>query len=82
MNNATTRELGMLYSLAVMGAANLHEPTNSRVPTLKDIKNVRAKPIPKGCKRFVIGRYIVVALNRKNAIRKALKLRKQYNHED
>jgi len=33
--------------------------------------------IPSGCKVWCIGRYKVTALNRKNAIRKALKLRKE-----
>ena len=33
--------------------------------------------IPSGCKIWYIGKYKVTALNRKNAIRKALKLRKK-----
>jgi len=35
------------------------------------------KRIPKGCKKWRIGQYEVIALNRKNAIRKALNLRSE-----
>ena len=44
------------------------------------LKTAKEKTIPKGCKIFNIGKYEVIALNRKNAIRKALNLRKRDFH--
>lgn len=70
------RDIGALFAIATMGEAMLH--SNYRHNPIYDQPTIiesKQKPIPKGCELFIIGKYEVVALNRKNAIRKALKLR-------
>ena len=62
-----------------------HISTNQKLKA-KDIDLIhgseirKIKSIPKGCKIWNIGKYEVIALNRKNAIRKALNLRKRDFH--
>jgi len=77
--NMKKSDLAGLFALAMMGESMLHSSSKDNdlyEPSLNPVLKIqKKKKIPKGCKLFKIGKYEIVSINRKNAIRKALKLR-------
>ena len=71
------KQLGMLMAFAMMAEASMNNfQDNNLYPRQnKSATKKKDKPLTKGCSKFNIGKYTVIAINRKNAIRKALKLR-------
>lgn len=64
-----------MKSMMAMYAMMAFTPPNWYYPGERNTPKKIVKPIPNGCQEFKIGKYSVVAINRKNAVRKALKLR-------
>ncbi len=76
------KHLQILLGFAMFAESIQNEYPHSSTNPKLDLGRLpeKEKRIPKSCKVFIIGKYSVIALNRKNAIRKALNLRKNDFH--
>jgi len=74
-----TKKQSLLTIASLLLEEEISSKTSYRKPTSdkNSINSKKYKKIPKNCKIWNIGKYEVIALNRKNAIRKALNLRKK-----
>ena len=86
-----TEEMKKQHLQSLLGLAMFAENILNEYPHISTNPKLRAEDIdlmhgseirklesiPKGCKIWNIGKYEIIALNRKNAIRKALNLRKR-----